>query len=245
MAVLEKTLEENMKKIIIFLFIAFICTGLFATITPEIVIEKIKSSDLWCFDIEQAEKEKKPYIKLTYEGATDFTRKTRICLNWDLYPNQSRMTFDELKAIFKSCNNLMFGYSYSSFADYTWKEGNQLSYSIQYTQIKNGPIEGAGSYVIRIFFDESVLTILLQDKTDYIEQKKEYEVLNELCFYKDGNLLDKNKGIERTKGYYWRNEASLKTFYDMLKNKDSSLPKEAIKFQNSTDKIFNILDNYR
>lgn len=234
-----------MKKNIVCLFILFWGVCLFAMSTPESVIEKIESSDLWCFDKNQSESNDKPYISLTLQSATDFTRITRNSLNWDLYPNQHAMTFDEVKSVFKSCNNLMFGYSYSTIAEYFWKEGKDLSYSVQYTQIRTGPIECAGTYVIRVFFEDSVLTILLQDLPTYIEQKKEYKILNDLCFYKDGTLLDKSKGIERTKGYYWKNEESIKTFYNMLKNKDSSLPKSALNFQTGTEKIFEILDNYR
>lgn len=84
---------------------------------------------------------------------------------------------------------------------------------------------------------------MLQDETNYIEQKKENKVLNDLCFYKDGNLLDLNKGIERTKGYYWKNDECIHTFYNMLKNKDSSLPNSARKFQFAVEEIFKILDN--
>ena len=233
-----------MKKLTICLIILFISTCLFATVTPDDVIEKIKSSDLWCFDRDLAVSEEKIYIELTKQTDVDFTRKTRIRFDWDLYPNQSEMNFDDVKSVFKSCNSLMFGHSYSTIAEYSWQEVNNFSYSIQYTQIKKGPIECAGNYVIRVFFEDCVLTILLQDTTNYIEQKKEYKVLNDLCIYKDGTLLDLNKGIERTKGYYWKSEGSIKSFYSMLKNKDSSLPKSAIKFQTAVDELCNILKSY-
>ena len=234
-----------MKKITTCLFILFISTCLFATVTADDVIEKIKSSDLWCYDRDLAVSDEKIYIELTKYTAADFTRKTRICFDWDLYPNQNEMNFDDVKSVFKSCNSLMFGPSYSTIAEYSWQEGHNLSYSIQYTQIKNGPIECAGNYVIRVFFEDCVLIILLKDTTNYIEQKKEYKVLNDLCIYKDGTLLDLNKGIERTKGYYWKSEGSIKTFYSMLKNKDSSLPQSAIKFQTAVDELFNILNSYK
>ena len=233
-----------MKKIITLLFVLFISTCLFATVTPDDVIEKIKSSDLWCFDRDLAVSEENIYIELTKQTAADFTRKTRICFDWDLYQNQNEMNFDDVKSVLKSCNSLMFGHSYSTIAEYSWQDGNNLSYSIQYTQIKKGPIESAGNYVIRVFFEDCVLTILLKDTTNYIEQKKEYKVLNDLCVYKDGNLLDLNKGIERTKGYYWKNEGSIKSFYSILKNKDSSLPKSALKFQTTVDELCNILNSY-
>lgn len=233
-----------MKKIITLLFVLFISTYLFATVTSDDVIEKIKSVDLWCYDRDLAVSEEKIYIELTKQTATEFTKKTRICFDWDLYPNQSEMNFDDVKSVFKSCNSIMFGHSYSSIAEYSWQEGINLSYSIQYTQIKNGPIECAGNYVIRVFFEDCVLTILLKDTTNYIEQKKEYKVLNDLCIYKDGTLLDLNKGIERTTGYYWKSEGSIKTFYSMLKNKDFYLPKSAIKFQTTVDELCNILNSY-
>ena len=234
-----------MKKITTCLFILFISTCLFATVTADDVFEKINSSDLWYFDRDLAVSEEKIYIELTKQTATEFTKKTRICFDWDLYPNQNEMNFDDVKSVFKSCNSLMFGPSYSTIAEYSWQEGHNLSYSIQYTQIKNGPIECAGNYVIRVFFEDCVLTILLKDTTNYIEQKKEYKVLNDLCIYKDGTLLDLNKGIERTKGYYWKSEGSIKTFYSMLKNKDSSLTQSAIKFQTAVDELFNILNSYK
>lgn len=233
-----------MKKLTTCLIILFIGTCLFATVSPETIIEKIKDSDLWSFDKDCATSEEKPYIKLTYQTADDFTRLTRKSLNSELYPNKSELNFDDIKSIFKSCNNLALGPSYSTVGKYFWKESKRLSYSVQYTQTKLGrPIENAGTYIIRVFFEESVLTILLQDETNFSDQKKEYEVLNDLCFYKDGNLLDINKGLERTKGYYWKNDECIQIFYDMLKNKDSSLPSTVRKFQFAAEEIFKILDN--
>ena len=233
------------KYLILYLFILF-TTSLFAMVNPETIIAKIEETDLWCFDEKQAVIEEKPYIKLTYQTATDFTRITRNSLNYDLYPNQKKMTYDDLKKVFKSCNNLMFGRSYSTIAEYSWYEGKNLSYSVQYTQIKTGcPIDGAGTYVIRVFFEDSVLTVLLRDESNNIEQNKGYDSLSDLLLYKDGQLLDENTGKERTKGYYWKDEESIKVFYRLLQNKDSSLPDSAIKFQEAAEEIFDILNNYK
>ena len=234
-----------MKKcLILYLFILF-TTNLFANGKTENLIRIIENSDLWCFDKEQAIKEGKTYIKLTYQTATDFRNKTRNNLNSDLYPNKKKMTYDDLKTVFKSCNSLMFGYSYSTVGEYSWVDGKNLSYSVDYSQIETGrPIDGAGSYVIRVFFNDSVLTILLKDVTENIEQNADYDALSDLLFYKDGKLLDKNRGQERTKGYYWQDEDSIKTFYCLLKNKDSTLPESAIKFQEAAEAIFRMLKDY-
>jgi hypothetical protein len=233
-----------MKKIITFLLIIFVATTLFAVANPETIIEKIESSDLWCFDTKQAELEGKPYIKLTYQTATDFTKKTRNSFDFEKYPNKKTMTYDDVKSVFKSCNSFLFGNSYSSYREYSWKDGKNISYSVQYTQLKTGrPIEGAGTYVIRAFFENSVLTILLEDVTNNIERNKEYDALDDLLYYNDGNLSDKNEGQERTKGYYWKSEESIKTFYEMLKAKDSALPESAVRFQEAAEAIFGILDN--
>ena len=219
---------------------------LFAMQKPESIIKDLESSNSWCFDEKQAELEGKPYIKLTYQTATDFTKKTRICFDFRKYPNQDKMIYDDVKSVFKSCNSLMFGNSYSTVGEYSWKEGENISYSVQYTQLKTGrPIEGAGTYVIRAFFENSVLTILLEDVTNNIERNKEYDALGDLMYYNDGNLSDKNEGQERTKGYYWKNDESPKLFYTLLKAKDSSLPESAIKFQEAAETIFSILDNYK
>lgn len=219
---------------------------LFAMPKPESIIKDLESSNSWCFDTKQAELEGKPYIKLTYQTATDFTKKTRICFDFRKYPNQDKMIYDDVKSVFKSCNSLMFGNSYSTVGEYSWKEGENISYSVQYTQLKTGrPIEGAGTYVIRAFFENSVLTILLEDVTNNIERNKEYDALGDLMYYNDGNLSDKNEGQERTKGYYWKNDESPKLFYTLLKAKDSSLPESAIKFQEAAETIFSILDNYK
>lgn len=219
---------------------------LFAMPKPESIIKDLESSNSWCFDTKQAELEGKPYIKLTYQTATDFTKKTRICFDFRKYPNQDKMIYDDVKSVFKSCNSLMFGNSYSTVGEYSWKEGKNISYSVQYTQLKTGrPIEGAGTYVIRAFFENSVLTILLEDVTNNIERNKEYDALGDLMYYNDGNLSDKNEGQERTKGYYWKNDESPKLFYTLLKAKDSSLPESAIKFQEAAETIFSILDNYK
>ena len=235
-----------MKKLIILLLIIFVTTSLFAVANPETIIETIESSDLWCFDTKQAKLEGKPYINLTYQTATDFTKKTRICFDFRKYPNQDKMIYDDVKSVFKSCNSLMFGNSYSTVGEYSWKEGKNISYSVQYTQLKTGrPIEGAGTYVIRVFFDDSVLTILLDNVTSIIERNKEYDSLGDLLYYNDGNLADRNEGQEGTKGYYWKNDESPKLFYTLLKSKDSSLPESAIKFQEAAETIFAILDNYK
>jgi len=235
-----------MKKLITFLLIIFVATTLFAVANPETIIETIESSDLWCFDTKQAELEGKPYINLTYQTAADFTNKTRNNFDYDSYPNRKKMTYDDVKSVFKSCNSLMFGNSYSTVGEYSWKEGKNLSYSVQYTQLKTGrPIEGAGTYVIRVFFDDSVLTILLDNVTNIIERNKEYDSLGDLLYYNDGKLADRNEGQEGTKGYYWKNDESPKTFYTLLKAKDFSLPESAIKFQEAAETIFSILDNYK
>ena len=219
---------------------------LFAMPKPESIIKDLESSNSWCFDEKQAVVEGKPYINLTYQTATDFTKKTRICFDFRQYPNQDKMIYDDVKSVFKSCNSLMFGNSYSTVGEYSWKEGENISYSVQYTQLKTGrPIEGAGTYVIRAFFENSVLTILLEDVTNNIERNKEYDALGDLMYYNDGNLSDKNEGQERTKGYYWKNDESPKLFYTLLKAKDSSLPESAIKFQEAAETIFSILDNYK
>lgn len=234
-----------MKKLITFLLIIFVATTLFAVANPETIIEKIKSLGLWCFDSDQAKLEGKPYINLTYQTATDFTNKTRNNFDYYSYPNRKKMTYDDVKSVFKSCNSLMFGNSYSSYREYSWKDGKNISYSVQYTQLKTGrPIEGAGTYVIRVFFEDSVLTILLDNVTSIIERNKEYDSLGDLLYYNDGKLADRNEGQEGTKGYYWKNDESPKTFYTLLKAKDSSLPKSAINFQESAEAIFSILDNY-
>ena len=235
-----------MKKLIIFLLIIFVTTSLFAVANSETIIEKIESLGLWCFYSDQAKLEGKPYIKLTYQTATDFTNKTRNNFDYYSYPNRKKMTYDDVKSVFKSCNSLMFGNSYSSYREYSWKDGKNISYSVQYTQLKTGrPIEGAGTYVIRVFFDDSVLTILLDNVTNIIERNKEYDSLGDLLYYNDGKLADRNEGQEGTKGYYWKNDESPKTFYTLLKAKDSSLPESAIKFQEAAETIFSILDNYK
>ena len=235
-----------MKKILILLTMALCSVVLFAMPKPESIIKDLESSNSWCFDEKQAVVEGKPYINLSYQTATDFTKKTRICFDFRKYPNQDKMIYDDVKSVFKSCNSLMFGNSYSTVGEYSWKEGENISYSVQYTQLKTGrPIEGAGTYVIRAFFENSVLTILLEDVTNNIERNKEYDALGDLMYYNDGNLSDKNEGQERTKGYYWKNDESPKLFYTLLKAKDSSLPESAIKFQEAAETIFSILDNYK
>jgi len=235
-----------MKKILILLTMALCSVVLFAMPKPESIIKDLESSNSWCFDEKQAVVEGKPYINLSYQTASDFTKKTRICFDFRKYPNQDKMIYDDVKSVFKSCNNLMFGNSYSTVGEYSWKEGKNISYSVQYTQLKTGrPIEGAGTYVIRAFFENSVLTILLEDVTNNIERNKEYDALGDLMYYNDGNLSDKNEGQERTKGYYWKNDESPKLFYTLLKAKDSSLPASAIKFQEAAETIFSILDNYK
>ena len=235
-----------MKKILILLTMALCSVVLFAMSKPGSIIKDLESSNSWCFDEKQAVVEGKPYINLTYQTATDFTNKTRNNFDYYSYPNRKKMTYDDVKSVFKSCNSLMFGNSYSSYREYSWKDGKNISYSVQYSQAKTGrPIDSAGTYVIRVFFEDSVLTILLDNVTNVIERNVEYDSLGDLLYYNDGKLADRNEGQEGTKGYYWKNDESPKLFYTLLKSKDSSLPESAIKFQEAAETIFAILDNYK
>lgn len=237
---------EKMKKIFAFLIIFVLSTCLFAMSKPESIIKDLESSNSWCFDEKQAVVEGKPYINLTYQTSSDFANKTRNSLNYDLYPNKKIMTYDDVKSVFKSCNSLMFGKSYSTVGEYSWVDGKNLSYSVQYSQAKTGrPIDSAGTYVIRVFFEDSVLTILLDNVTNVIERNVEYDSLGDLLYYNDGKLADRNEGQEGTKGYYWKNDESPKLFYTLLKSKDSSLLETAIKFQEAAETIFAILNNYK
>ena len=51
--------------------------------------------------------------------------------------------------------------------------------------------------------------------------------------------------MHTVRGYYWKDEESIKVFYRLLQNKDSSLPDSAIKFQEAAEAIFDILNNYK
>ena len=88
------------------------------------------------------------------------------------------------------------------------------------------------------------MTILLEDVTENIEQNADYDALSDLLFYKNGQLLDKNKGLERTKGYYWKDEESIKTFNRLLQNKNSLLPESAKRLQEGLLFLKDILNNY-
>ena len=99
--------------------------------------------------------------------------------------------------------------------------------------------------LISLFRDKpTIQNVKLYNVKVNIEQNADYDALSDLLFYKNGQLLDKNKGLERTKGYYWKDEESIKTFNRLLQNKNSLLPESAKRLQEGLLFLKDILNNY-
>ena len=236
--------RKSMKKIVLLTLLVLSVNSVFGQINTENLTKTLEDSGLFCFDKTEAENIQKTYITITCESAEYFTRTTRIWFNSDLYENRREMTYEDVKNAFKECNNELFGISYSNTSHYTWKDGKNFSYSIDYVQMRPGiPFDGAGDYVIRVFTDTHVYIILLEDTSDNSERNKDYDSLSDLCFYKEGQKLDISKGLERTQGYQWKSKEAIEEFYNRLRKLDSSLPESAIKFQESELYLEKILED--
>lgn len=229
-----------MKKNLVLLILTLLSNILFAQNFPEKIKEKLEKSNLFVFNKIDALKYKKPTIEFFCESNEDFTRITSVAMDQNLLQNITNIDYNSLKKMFIDEKNI-FGNSYLKFE---WQEGNNLGYSIMYSQQTERPIYGAGVYVIRIFDKEYVYTIRLSDYTKLDEPNDEYNTLNDIFVYKNGQKEDRSKGLEQTQGYYCINENSAEKFYTKLKNKDKSLPKSAQNFEKARLFIEDVLNHY-
>lgn len=183
-------------------------------------------------------------IKITINTNEEFTKIIKSEMDPDRFPSKENILFDDIKSYFKLEDNI-FGFTFGDYMDFQWHNGKNLSYLRIYTQNKKRINTGTGTYGYRVFGSNYVYTIIILDPTDVTERNKEYDALSDLFYFKEGQKLDIQRGLEQTQGYYFVNgEASAKEFYQRLTRKDSSMPKSALKFQKAAEKLEEILNQY-
>lgn len=233
-----------MRKIILVFIMLYFTNAIFSQTIPNKIMNKINESNLFSFNNEEAVKECKPLITIICESNEKFTRKTKNELsNSDLFSNKDDITYEDIKNAYKY-DQLSHKSLWNRYITYEWKTGNQLEYSIMYSQETELPIHGAGIFVFYIFDKEYVYIIRISDYIVLDEPNAEYDTLNNIFFFKEGQKADTTKGLEQTQGYYCINKESVKLFYEKLRNNDKSLPTSAHKLQKGVAFLESVLNNY-
>ena len=227
------------------LILLFFCTPIYSQEHFSDIKTEITKFDLFSFDKISSVNNKKVFVEfVSNETKDDFIRKSKIEMSHlDYFQNKDEITYEDLKYAYK--NNFLNRKSlWNRYYAYEWKEGKNLEFLITYSQETALPIKGAGIYVFHVFDKDNVYVIRISDNLILDEPNTEYDKLDSIFVFKNGQKMDENKGLEQTQGYYCKNEKSVKEFYDMLKKKDKSLPESAIKFQEAKMLIENILMKY-
>lgn len=233
-----------MKKQLALLTLVFMDFCLFAQTFPNNIKEILAKSNLVCFSKSEAIKEQKPYIELFCSSKEEFI-KTKTSNPWvkrELFPDLNNITYSDLIKTYKDGQYLYVLPSWQ-YEKYLWRKGKTYEYSIIYSINTYYPINGSGVYIFTIFDSDYVYIIAITDEKILDEQDNEYNALNDIFEFREGNKLDKQKGLEQTQGYYC-SEKSAAIFYDKLQNNDSALPKGAQNFQKAKIFIETVLDNY-
>ena len=232
-----------MKKTIILFTILLSVNYIFTQDIPSKITEVLRESGLYAFSAEAAEKEQKPFVDISSISIEDFMRFT--ITPWtrkDLFPNEKNITYQDIIKTFKEGVNIYSLPSWS-YENYSWRRGKSIEYSVIYSINTYYPITGPGHYSIKIFDSDYVYIIGLNENRVIDEPNKEYDKLNDIFSYKQGQKMDKSRGLEQTQGYY-TTEKKAARFYEKLRRKDSDLPKTALRLQEAEEFIEKVLDNY-
>ena len=157
----------------------------------------------------------------------DFLQKS--VFNTALIKNQDEKSIENVKKNLKEGKEIFELYGNSNSLIFTWCEGEKYSFSTQYSQVLSTPIINAGVYVIRLFLDSYVYTFRLSDYVTIDEQNDDFDSLTKYMYYKKGQKMDKNRGLEQTQGYYWKTKNSYFQFYEDLQLTPQNFPSEYIK----------------
>lgn len=231
-----------MKKILIILTMVLFSVSLFADDLENYLKNEIGKLD--CVTL-NSKSEEKPNVTIKVQSDEEFLKSQKMVLNDDLFPNKNKVSIDDIKAELKKGKNIYRPLYRTRFYNYSWHDGEQLSYSIAYEQYTSSPINSFGFYTIFVFYNNKIYTIGITNSQLIEKPREDFDSLKYFFVFKLGQKQNPDKGLEQTQGYYCVNEDSAKTFYRLLKEKDSSLPESAIKFQNAAEKIFDILNNYK
>lgn len=157
----------------------------------------------------------------------DFLQKS--VFNTALIKNQDEKSIESVKKNLKEGKEIFELYGNSNSLIFTWCEGEKYSFSTQYSQVLSRPVINAGVYVIRLFLDSYVYTFRLSDYVTIDEQNGDFDSLTKYMYYKKGQKMDKNRGLEQTQGYYWKTKNSYFQFYEDLQLSPQNFPSEYIK----------------
>ncbi|MBE6352143.1 MAG: hypothetical protein E7060_04255 [Treponema bryantii] len=164
----------------------------------------------------RAKENNKFILEIWRETNSDFIRKNKINLSSKIFKSEEEKTIENVKRYMKNGINIFEEYGNRNLIMLTWFEESENGVSIQYTQDTLSPITGAGIYLFRVFLDSYVYNFRLSDFILLDEQYSEFEALSKYMYFKPGQKLDLERGIEQTQGYYWKSIKSVAQFYDDL-----------------------------
>lgn len=230
-----------MKKILIVLTMVLFSISLFADDFENYLKTEIEKLD--CVTM-NSNSEEKPKVTIKVQTDEQFLKSQRMVLNDDLFSNKDKVSINDIKAELKKDKNIYRPLYRSRLYIYSWQEGKKLSYSVSYEQYTSSPINSFGFYTILVFYENKVYTIGITKSQLIEEPREDFDSLKGYFIFKLGQKQNIDKGLEQTQGYYCINEDSARAFYTLLKNKDSTLPESAIKFQEAAEAIFRLLKDY-
>ena len=181
------------------------------------------------------------FIKETKER---FTEVTLNSINVDLFPNPKNITYQDILKSFKDCKNI-FLFTDDEYLNFSWQEGKRFKVSIMYSQGLRRQMYASGVYVFRVFDDNMVYTVRISDCKDIQDRDSEYDKLDNLLVFKEGRKQNLQQGIEGNQGYYFKSRQAAADFYKMMNKKDKTLPKSALNFQKTKEKVENFILNYQ
>ena len=114
-----------------------------------------------------------------------------------------------------------------------------------YSQGLRRQMYASGVYVFRVFDDNMVYTVRISDCKDIQDRDSEYDKLDNLLVFKEGRKQNLQQGIEGNQGYYFKSRQAAADFYKMMNKKDKTLPKSALNFQKTKEKVENFILNYQ
>lgn len=231
------------RRIILFLCFIISVNFIFARDMLVEIKEALQETGLYVFSKEDAKKEQKPFVDISYMPKEKFVKMyTTPWIRKDIFSDSNNITYEDIIKFFKNGVKIdsLPGWTYEN---YSWRKGNNIEYSVVYSLSTYYPITGPGHYSIKIFDSDYVYIIGLDENKVIDEPDNEYDKLNDIFEYREGRKEDAKKGIEQSQGYYCSEESAAR-FYTKLRKKDYDLPKAALRFQEAEEFIEKVLDMY-
>ena len=178
------------------------------------------------------------------ESKEIFTERTIDAIDTTLFPNPQNITYKDIQQSFKDCKDI-FLFADDEYSNFSWQEGKRFKVSIMYSQGLRRQMYASGVYVFRVFDDNMVYTVRISDCKDIQDRDSEYDKLDNLLVFKEGQKTNLQQGIEGNQGYCFKSRQTADEFYNLMKKKDKSLPKSALKFQEIKERVEHFILNYK